>query len=219
MSVLGGAFLVMQLMPGRPLLSAPLETVPDRLGEAHAALHRLDPAPVADSLRERGWEASRHRLERTLEALRAWIGRSPRFGPITDWLVENRPPEPEPLSICHGDFHPLNVLIEEGEISGVLDWSDFALADPAMDVAGTMMATALHGRHIFSLPGADRAAERYLASYRTHRPFFARHLDYYRVRQGVLALAYGRGGWRHPLIVRDLVAEIRRTTGITVSGA
>ena len=218
-SILGGAFLVMQLRPGAPLLNAPMEVMPDLLGRTHAALHRLDPEPVLESLRGHGGETSQHRLEGSLEALDEWIGGSPRFGPVVGWLLENRPPEPEPLSICHGDFHPLNVLAEEGEVTGVLDWCDFIAGDPAMDVACTMMLMALHGRRLLSRPDADQVAERYLAAYRASRPLGSDHFDYYRVRRAVLALTEGVGWWQHPLIVQELIAEIRSTTGIAVSEA
>jgi aminoglycoside phosphotransferase (APT) family kinase protein len=35
----------------------------------------------------------------------------------------------------HGDLHPQNVLVKDGELSGVIDWADIAAGDSAMDLA------------------------------------------------------------------------------------
>jgi hypothetical protein len=42
--------------------------------------------------------------------------------------------ELEPVTI-HGDYHFLNALLHEGEISGIIDWEYCALGDPRWDVA------------------------------------------------------------------------------------
>ncbi|MEX0785643.1 MAG: aminoglycoside phosphotransferase family protein, partial [Dehalococcoidia bacterium] len=42
-----------------------------------------------------------------------------------------------PLVICHGDFHPLNILVDKGAVTGVIDWANITLADPAYDVGAT----------------------------------------------------------------------------------
>lgn len=42
------------------------------------------------------------------------------------------PAEPR---IVHGDLHLRHVLIEGGRLSGVIDWIDVGLADPAVDLA------------------------------------------------------------------------------------
>jgi aminoglycoside phosphotransferase (APT) family kinase protein len=35
----------------------------------------------------------------------------------------------------HGDLHPQNVLVKDGELSGVIDWADIAAGDSATDLA------------------------------------------------------------------------------------
>jgi aminoglycoside phosphotransferase (APT) family kinase protein len=50
----------------------------------------------------------------------------------------------------HGDLHPRNVLMENGRISGVIDWSDMTSGDPATDLAAIWM--------LFSEPRARAAA-------------------------------------------------------------
>ena len=53
------------------------------------------------------------------------------------WHRERRPPEPGRRAICHGDFHPQNILSEGGVVTGVLDWPNALVAHPAYDVAST----------------------------------------------------------------------------------
>ena len=218
-SILGGAFLVMEFRPGDLMLRAPPETVPGMLGEAHAALHRIDPRPILESLRAQGREESGYRFERELALLRERTVRHSRLRPVVDWLSTNRPPEPDPPSICHGDFHPLNVLVRDGEVAGVLDWSDAIVGDPALDVACTMLLMRVFGRHVLSPSEADRAAEKYLESYPAPRPFDPDRLDYYRIRRCLIGLmdgAEGQAAWRRPSIARELAADVLRVTGLAV---
>ena len=62
MSVLGGAFFVMDHLPGRPLAVAPPESVPGLLGKTHAELHNSDPAPLMEMLSEKGVDDDGYRL-------------------------------------------------------------------------------------------------------------------------------------------------------------
>jgi aminoglycoside phosphotransferase (APT) family kinase protein len=51
---------------------------------------------------------------------------------LLDDAVELPPPEPPVL--VHGDLHFRHVLVEDGEASGVIDWGDVCVADPAIDL-------------------------------------------------------------------------------------
>ncbi len=52
-------------------------------------------------------------------------------------------------SICHGDFHPLNILVKEGQVTAVLDWPGFSIADPVLDVAYTVVLLTIPAKHLF----------------------------------------------------------------------
>jgi aminoglycoside phosphotransferase (APT) family kinase protein len=39
----------------------------------------------------------------------------------------------------HGDLHPRNLLVSNGELAGVVDWGDMTIGDPATDLAGIWM--------------------------------------------------------------------------------
>jgi aminoglycoside phosphotransferase (APT) family kinase protein len=219
-SILSGVFFIMALLPGEPMMAMPFETIPHLLGKAHAALHRIDPGPLVGSLRERGFDEHVYRFGRRLEELRDVAGRYPWLGDGIDWLMTHRPPEPEWLSVCHGDFHPLNILVLDGQVTGVLDWAGFRIADPVLDVANTIVLSTVPARHLFSLPEWETFAGMYLDAYRAHRPLDIEHLDYYQARRCVIALMEGARGhqvWQLPPVVEDLVERVCSTTGIRIT--
>ena len=43
-------------------------------------------------------------------------------------------PPPEPPVVAHGDLHFRHLLVDHGRASGVIDWGDVCLADPAIDL-------------------------------------------------------------------------------------
>ena len=218
-SILGGVFFVMALMPGSLMVTVPFETVPGMLGEAHASLHGLDPAPLIDALHKRGFDERRYGLGGRFARLKEQVGPYPWLHECVDWLLEHRPPEPERLSVCHGDFHPFNLLVQDGQVTAVLDWPGFLVADPVLDVANTVVLTSISGKHLLSLKEWERVVEMYLASYRAQRPLDLTHLDYYRVRRCVGAVLEGAMGhpvWQQPPIVEDLIEYIRSVTGIQI---
>jgi len=225
MSVLGGAFFIMDHLPGGSLVAAPPEIVPGLLGKTHAELHNIDPAPLIAALNDKGIAEYDYGLNSRFDWLRDSADRLPWIRPGVDWLLGNRPPEPDRLAVCHGDFHPLNVLYADGRVTAVLDWPGFAVADPAFDVANSLVLITITCKHVAaSMDGFppvdwDRFADLYLDAYRAHRSLDDTNLDYYRVRRCVLALVQGFEGqqvWQHPLIVRDLLAHILDTTGIQI---
>ena len=225
-SVLGGAFFIMDYLAGEPMIKAPLETIPALLGKTHAALHQVDANPIVRLLAKQGIDGDRYRLRNHLHTLRETAENQEWIREGVDWLLENQPPEPERLAVCHGDFQPLNILIRDGEVSGVLDWPGFLIADPAYDVGNTIMLTKAF-EHIapsvspaFSSFRSEMIVKPYLDAYRSERHLEETYLDYYRVRRCVHALIQGKQGqaiWQHPLIVRDIVDFISATTGIHIT--
>jgi aminoglycoside phosphotransferase (APT) family kinase protein len=174
---------------------------------------------VIQTLQEQRWDQRRYTFAGRLQSLRERAHAFPWLEEAVGWLIENRPPEPGRLSICHGDFHPLNLLAQEGRITGVLDWGGFMVADPAVDVATTIVLTTISAKHLLSVAEWQAAAELYLDAYRARRALDLTHLGYYRVRRCVIALLDGASGqavWQHPGIVQDLTAYIRQMTGIRV---
>src|SRR2546426_337662 len=90
--------------------------------------------------------------------------------------------------ICHGDFHPQNILMTDGRVTGVIDWPNVIVADPAFDVASTRVILGLVPVGLLGVPPALRGlvevarrilVARYLSLYRRRQPLDAARLAYY----------------------------------------
>ena len=82
-------------------------------------------------------------VERELDR---WVGKYERHGlrsePIIDeairWFREN-PPDIDELTVVHGDFRTGNTLINDEEITALLDWEMARLGDPMYDLGYSSM--------------------------------------------------------------------------------
>lgn len=59
------------------------------------------------------------------------------------------PPPTDPPVLVHGDLHVRHALVEHGRLSGVIDWGDVCLADPAIDLQLVWSLLPLGGREAF----------------------------------------------------------------------
>jgi aminoglycoside phosphotransferase (APT) family kinase protein len=192
-TVAGGAFTVMALVPGTTLLDAALRPstmmlrLPGLLAEAHARLHAIDPGPIVLALEKAGAPALAGRTAQWLAPLRSTAETPGLEGmlPGLEWLERNHPRGDFQPAILHLDFHPANVLVEHGKVTGVVDWANAGLGDPAADVATT---TVLMTMGPVDLPRFVRRpmgwlrkwlARRYVANYRSRRAVPGDSLRYY----------------------------------------
>ena len=223
-AILGGAFYLMEFLPGQPLWTAPFDTIPELLGKTHANLHKIDPQPLVKVLHEQGFGENQFKFRTDFFNSLASAAQGSEFPwthAMVDWLIQNRPPEPERLAICHGDFHPLNILIQESKITAVLDWHLF-IADPVLDVANTIRLIRMI-QH-FSVPGAesidwDTFLIKYIDNYRTQLPLDLTHIAYYRVVQDLVFL-YDNGNMpvlRVPSLINETLEFIHKVTGIQIT--
>jgi aminoglycoside phosphotransferase (APT) family kinase protein len=107
-----------------------------QLAALHVRLHHLPPEgfPVVDDLLDRRLALSRRtavalddaRLQRALARTEALSNRL----------------RGAPGVVCHGDFHPLNVLVD-GAQGTVIDWTDAGVGDRHGDVARTLALFSL----------------------------------------------------------------------------
>lgn len=189
---LGAPFVLMECVPGRPLMASGLVGMGARLAALQLRLHALAASSVARAL---GAGAA---FEGYLEAFGARLARAKADGlvPLLAWLRSHRPPAAAPV-ICHGDFHPQNVLVDHGRVTGVLDWPNALVAEPAFDVASTLNILSFVPATLTAAPAALRwvarvaqplLARRYLAAYRRARPIDDARLAYYQVAAGLRAL-------------------------------
>lgn len=255
-SVLGGAFMIMERLAGRPLAEgvdglvagggvgrtlrlladAPrtLERIVTIWARSQADLHALAVEPVIAAIEAAGLPAAVVSVDGRLASLDRAIASLGLAGlrPVHDWLVTHRPAAPQKLSICHGDFHPLNILADGERVTGVIDWGSVLIGDAALDVAGTLanLATVPVGgpRPLRPLArGLMRLALwRYRRAYVRRRALDESAVRYYQVLRCLAHLvgaARGAGqagpaaGAHHsPAARRLIVARIRALCGVVV---
>ena len=215
--VLGGAFQVMQRLPGRVMVDAffgpALLRLPGVLADLHLRLHALDASGFRAQLAAPGEAPS---VERDLSQAAAAIARAQldELHPLLDWLRANRPP-PAAAVLCHGDFHPLNVLVDGSAVCGVLDWARARLAEPAWDVGASV---ALFTQGPLRMPGALQGlaaalrrwlANRYVRAYTGRRPLAVATLRYY---EALRCLGFLIEGGEHRRAAAGAIAPIAKPT-------
>ncbi len=197
---LGGAFLVMERLPGKALTEAGVFRIRRLLLEMQLRLHALDADVLLRALEREDMAsaaAGGPALGRDAMTLGGHLGQLERrvargsFDGLAagiEWLLEHRPPEPGRRVICHGDFHPQNILVSGTVVTGVIDWPNAIVADAAYDVASTRTILSLTPVEVLAVPAALRwlirrlrpvMVKRYLAAYERHRPLEPRALAYY----------------------------------------
>lgn len=65
---------------------------------------------------------------------------------------------PDGDTLCHGDFHGINILVDNGAYA-VIDWAEAAKGDPLVDACHTYVVTGISSRE-----GAELYLERYCAA-------------------------------------------------------
>jgi aminoglycoside phosphotransferase (APT) family kinase protein len=151
--------------------------------------------------------------------------------PAVDWLTANTPRQSTPV-VCHGDFHPSNVLVDNGRLTGVIDWVKATIAEPAFDYGAVMAIMATVPIRVPA--GADRILRALMNNLaRTHSrqcgttPETEAALRYYQVFNCLVQLvtvgksrAQGnltQGAYNSPVGVANLVNHVNLLTGLTVS--
>src|SRR5579862_6587193 len=190
-SVVGGAFNVMPRVQGSVMLDAffgpRIVRMPGLLADLHARLHRLDAGAFVDGIDPEAVPAQGLAIAGECGRFqdRIAMARLTGLAPGLEWLMANQPPAAPRVSVCHGDFHPLNVMLDATGVTGVLDWSWVKVGDPAWDVGAT---TALMTHGPIDLPAPLRAIAQqiarwivaaYLRAYAALRPIERSAVRYY----------------------------------------
>jgi aminoglycoside phosphotransferase (APT) family kinase protein len=252
---LGGAFLIMERMPSHPLgsefeglsvksfgqmprLLLQLPRVRREIvrlwDEAQTRLHALPVDAFLSQMQTAGLPKESFTFDAYIANLRAAVD---EFGlgelrPGIEWLAAHRPNAEQTLVICHGDFQPLNVLADVGQLSGVIDWVKLVIAAPAFDYGAALAILAtIPIRVPAGLRGALRAfminlARQHSRSLRPHRSASDSSLCYYQVFNCLVQLvtvgrsrAQGRmtqGAYNSSAGVANLTRHIRVLTGLQI---
>jgi aminoglycoside phosphotransferase (APT) family kinase protein len=188
-TALGRPGLVMEWVDGRDLFALLGERpwlvlgIGRRLGEVHAALHDVE-APA------------------TLPPLRAILGeqiaaaRLP--GRLADFALAALDRLPDGERLCHGDFHPANVLMTRaGPV--LIDWTGAARGDAAADVArscllwrlGSLAPGAPPVLRVLAPFGRRLLIAAYVRGYRRRRPIDQEHVARWQIPRAAARLADG----------------------------
>ena len=253
--ILGGPFMVMTRLSGpahgieglgagtslvgqlRLLFNLPavLARIIDQWVDMQIRLHQLPAETLLRAVTAAGIDARAITFEGQLARLSTMVERSDLIGlkPGLTWLDGHRPPQAREAVICHGDFHPLNILADKNQPTGVIDWANAVIAEPAMDVGS---AIANMSAVPLPLPWALRvtahaiigaALRRYERTYRALRPLDDRAVRYYQVFRAVAQLVgvglarttgrVGGGAFHSAAGVGNLIALIKKLSGVSVS--
>ena len=128
-------------LPGLPLIDHPVAEPARLAAPLGRFLSRLHQAPVekVEELVERGTYpllAWREDAERDYREIVEHIPAAARRL-VEDFLGRTPPAEPRAAAFCHNDLGAEHVLVdvEANAITGVIDWTDAAIADPVRDLA------------------------------------------------------------------------------------
>jgi len=209
---LGGAFQVMERIPGSALLlddvgqdvqhiqvvSTLLRGLrvvlfgdwPVRLAETHARVHALPTARVCEALAAVGME-ERLSLAGQLEQLAARVEKLGARGlhPALRWLRERAPGLRGPDSLCHGDLFPNQVYrAGDGELR-VIDWADALLAPGSLDVGYVCAGIETIPLPIPGAPALQRlVTRRFREAYAALRPIDPEAFEFGEVLRALHAL-------------------------------
>lgn len=164
-TILGASFMVMKRAPGAPA-QREFWDMPESTDQAEAMarqmaiLHSHPPGMLADILpRPRaasgsaGWREEAERLGERL--LTRTHGPSVTLAAAIAWLRDHADGINDMETIVHNDFMFHNILVENGEITAVLDWEQVALGHPAEDLG-----------YIYPVVSALGGWDRFLSAYR-----------------------------------------------------
>jgi aminoglycoside phosphotransferase (APT) family kinase protein len=113
-----------ELIPGEPMLGrSPPPGAAGRLGRFLRDLHGIDPEAVTDLVPTEDADPD------------AWLAELDGPGDLLRVLHATRPrPSPQRV-VAHADLGAEHILEFDGELTGIIDWSDAAITDPGLDFA------------------------------------------------------------------------------------
>jgi aminoglycoside phosphotransferase (APT) family kinase protein len=102
-----------------------------------ARLHRISPADLP-SVKVRA-PASELLLQFVTGIEQRWVEETPFIDPLVQlgfaWLKRNLPQNVPRITLVHADLSERNILLHDGQITGLLDWELWHIGDPVYDLA------------------------------------------------------------------------------------
>ena len=169
-AVIGTAFFVMDMVPGRIVWEAHFPDLTAQQRAAHfdamnatiAQLHSFDPAAVGlgDYGKATGYVERQVARWSKQYATDTDGGRVEDMDRLVDWLARHLPPDSGEGRITHGDFRCDNMIFDAAEpkVRAVLDWELSTLGDPAADFTYHCLMFRMPAGIFTGLHGFDLAA-------------------------------------------------------------
>ena len=173
---LGTPFLVMERMPGRVFLvwephgsfsrdPTELRKIWLQAAQLLARVHRVDwrqalpdwekPQPLQEEL-DRWKNVLRHAQDPD------WLAAGTELGA----LLASRMPDEAPVGVIHGDFQPGNILYENGQAGGLIDWELASIGAQGLDLGWVLMMSDDQAWHPSWQPVAPVTAQDLIEAYR-----------------------------------------------------
>jgi aminoglycoside phosphotransferase (APT) family kinase protein len=158
-SVVGRSFFIMERLPGVAAghkVARDARLVPDRkrlareLAANLARIHTVKPPHAALGFLKT--TLARDNIARH----RAYLDTLAESYPVLEWGLrwcETRAPQREELTFIHGDYRTGNYLVDEGKLTGVLDWEFAAWGNPLQDVGWIFAKCWRMGQHHYVVGG------------------------------------------------------------------
>nr|AMP56716.1 APH [uncultured bacterium] len=128
-------------LPGTPLIDIPdadTTSLAEPLGAFLAAIHAIPFADVQELVPNEN-EPLQEWLDEAVDSYDIIAGHIhlPERERVAAFLAAPPPPGPERLAFCHNDFGAEHILVDPAtmRITGIIDWTDAAIADPMRDLA------------------------------------------------------------------------------------
>jgi aminoglycoside phosphotransferase (APT) family kinase protein len=160
-----------------------------QLAELHAAVHACE-APRLTSLKDE---------------IRQWVEGADADAGLKEAVLRRLEPLPDGDNLCHGDFHPDNVIMSaRGPM--LIDWSCARRGDPLADVARTWLVLCMGEPP----PGSNAIARQFIAIARAawYRLYLRRYRQLHPFADEELT------AWKLPIVAlrlaRDTIPEERR---------
>ena len=164
-------------LPGLPLMEYPVAEptrLASALGEFVGCLHRASVQEMEGSVGRdiEPLAAWRQGAERDYREIAEQLPAAARRA-VEDFLGRTPPVEKRVVALCHNDLGAEHVLVDAraNTVTGIIDWTDAAIADPAYDLA---LIYRDPGPEVFDLTLAHYDGGRFDAADRERAVFYAR---------------------------------------------
>lgn len=154
---IGKSFIIMKRVIGKTLDATYQNETPrvlkegiSKLVELFVQLHNLDPSEFKNIPNLSSSDPIQKHLnyfKTTRDDLAPWMT------PIIDWIIKNKPKEASKCqSLCHMDYHGMNIMIDENDQPYVIDWGASTIADYRFDLSWTILLYSTFGGSMFRTP-------------------------------------------------------------------